>query len=148
MFTNPPATGYGIIIRNDKGEVMAASSTRGAPTSGSKEAKVLVCHHAVEFSFGLGFRDLVIQGDNITVMHKTTKFGTSSSRLGHIFLDIHSSLASPYWFFVSFIHREDNFVAHSLARFAKHISDDVIWIKDSPPPALKSLYFDLAHIAS
>lgn len=81
-------------------------------------------------------------------MHKTTNFGTSSFRLGHIFLDIHSSLAGLYWFFVSFIHREGNFVVHSLARFAKHISDDVIWIEDSPPPALESLYFNLAHIAS
>lgn len=65
MFTNPPATSYGIIISNDKGEGMAASSTRGAPTSGSKDAKVLVCHHAVKFALGLGFRDLVVEGDNI-----------------------------------------------------------------------------------
>ena len=54
MFTNPPATGYGVIIRNNKGEVMAASSTRGALASDSQEAEVLACRHAVEFA--LGFR--------------------------------------------------------------------------------------------
>jgi len=53
MFTNPPATGYGVIIRNNKGEVMAASSTRGALVSGSQEAEVLACRHAVEFALGL-----------------------------------------------------------------------------------------------
>ena len=39
-------------------------------------------------------------------------------------------------------------ILYSLAWFARHISNDVIWIEDPPPPALKSLYFDLAHIAS
>ena len=58
MFTNPPATGYGVIIRNNNGEVKAASSTRGASAFGSEEVEVLACHHAVEYAFGLGIRDL------------------------------------------------------------------------------------------
>ena len=45
-------TGYGVIIRNDRGEVMAASSARGDSASGSEEAEVLACHHAVEFALG------------------------------------------------------------------------------------------------
>ena len=44
--------GYGVIIRNDKGEVMAASSARGDSASGSEEAEVLACHHADEFALG------------------------------------------------------------------------------------------------
>ena len=126
MFTNPSATGFGVIIRNDKGEVMAASSARGAPASGSEEAEVLACCHAVEFALGLGFRELVIVGDSATVMRNITDFGTFSSRLSHIFLDIHSSLAGLLCFSISFIHKECNSVVHSLARFARHISDDVI----------------------
>ena len=34
-------------------------------------------------------------------------------------------------------------MAHSLAKFAKSISDDVIWIKDPSPPALEDLFFDV-----
>ena len=141
-------TGYGVIIRNDKGEVMAASSARGDSASGSEEAEVLACHHVVEFALGLGFKELVIEGDNATIMRNITDFATSSSHLCHVFLDIHSSLVGLSWFFVSFIYREGNFVADSLAWFARHISNDVIWIEDPPPPALESLYFDLAHIVS
>jgi len=33
-------------------------------------------------------------------------------------------------------------VAHSLARNAKNIIDDVIWLEDSLPPALNALYHD------
>ena len=114
----------------------------------SEEAEVLACHHAVEFALGLGFKELVIEGDDATIMRNITDFATSSSHLCHVFLDIHSSLVGLSWFFVSFIYREGNFVADSLAWFARHISNDVIWIEDPPPPALESLYFDLAHIVS
>ena len=39
-------------------------------------------------------------------------------------------------------------ILYSSAWFARHISNDVIWIEDPPPQALESLYFDLAHIVS
>lgn len=60
---DPFTTGYGIIIKNDKGEVMATSFARGDSASGSEEAEGLACHHAVEFALGLGFKELVIEGD-------------------------------------------------------------------------------------
>ena len=41
--------------------------------------------------------------------------------------------------------RETNFVVHSLTRYARYISAHVFWIDDSPPSALKALYFDLVH---
>ena len=37
-------------------------------------------------------------------------------------------------------------VAHSLARYAKNISNDVMWLEDSPPLALESLYHDYLAI--
>ena len=37
-------------------------------------------------------------------------------------------------------------VAHSLAKYAKHISDVVYWVEDSPPPVVEALYQDSLHI--
>ena len=42
--------------------------------------------------------------------------------------------------------RSANLVAHSLAHNAENISDDVIWLEDSPPPALDALYHDSLSI--
>ena len=39
-----------------------------------------------------------------------------------------------------------NMVAHSLARYAKNISDEMYWLEDSPPPELEALYQDSLHI--
>ena len=43
---------------------------------------------------------------------------------------------------VSCFKRIANTVAHSLARYARNIADEIVWLEDSPPPALEALYFD------
>ena len=37
-------------------------------------------------------------------------------------------------------------VAHSLARHARNISDEMYWMEDSPLPAVDVLYQDFLHI--
>ena len=37
-------------------------------------------------------------------------------------------------------------VAHSLASYAKNLSDEMYWLEDSPPPAVEALYQDSLHI--
>ena len=50
--------------------------------------------------------------------------------------------------YVSFscIRRNANSVAHSLARYANGLDEDVVWLEDSPPPALDALSFDLSSL--
>ena len=44
------------------------------------------------------------------------------------------------------MNRKANSVAQSLARYAKDILDDVIWLEDSPSLALESSYHDSLSI--
>ena len=37
-------------------------------------------------------------------------------------------------------------VAHSLARFAKNVVNDMYWLEDEPPLAIDTLYHDCLHI--
>ena len=37
-----------------------------------------------------------------------------------------------------------NSVAHSLARYANGLVEEVVWLEDSPPPTHDALYFDLS----
>ena len=41
------------------------------------------------------------------------------------------------------VRQSSNSVAHFLAKLAKSISDDVICMKDPPPPAFEALFFDV-----
>lgn len=73
-----------MIIRNDKGEVMAALSTRGCPALDSDENIIMACHKAILFAKDSGFRDVVIEEDNVVVMRSLSSPERYFSRLGHI----------------------------------------------------------------
>ena len=37
-------------------------------------------------------------------------------------------------------------VAHTLAKHARNLINDVFWIEDNPPPVEDALYYDSLHI--
>ena len=47
----------------------------------------------------------------------------------------YTMLASGTWM----VHSSANFVAHSLAKYARYVDDELIWLEDSPPPAMEAL---------
>nr|POE84676.1 hypothetical protein CFP56_76437 [Quercus suber] len=62
------AFGVRTMVQNNKGEVMVVISSKGPEVTNSEEAEVLVCRKALEFAVDAGFSELVIKGDNISVM--------------------------------------------------------------------------------
>ena len=91
----------------------------------------------------MGISDLIIEGDNVSVMRVVASNCMDGSRLGNILEDIHCLVSALRWCFVSCVKRSANTVAHSLARFARNVSDELVWIEDSPQPAREALYTDL-----
>lgn len=64
IFFNLKCFGFGAIIRNAEGQVMAAMSIKGPYINKSEEAEALACKKALEFPIDAGFSELVIEGDN------------------------------------------------------------------------------------
>ena len=140
IFANTNSSGAGDIIRNSLGEVMAGLSARGPSVVSSEKAEVLACRKALEFALDSGFRDLVVEGDNITVMRTMVSPRPNRSKLGHIYVDI-CMLASGFRSLsVECVKRSANSVAHCLARHACQLDEDMVWLEESPP-ALQALYF-------
>ena len=52
--------GNGAVIRNDKGEVMAAMTTNGLKVNTSEEVELQACRRAFEFAVDVGFSRLII----------------------------------------------------------------------------------------
>ncbi|KAL0005020.1 hypothetical protein SO802_012581 [Lithocarpus litseifolius] len=136
----------GAVIRNARGEVMAAMSERGPSVVDSTEAKILACRKALAFAIDAGFTDLIIEGDNENVMKLVSASGVDLSRLGHIIQDIKWFAQGLRWMSISCVKRDANSMAHSLARYAKNVVEDMYWLEDNPPPALDALYFDSLHL--
>ena len=55
IFHDLHASGFGAVIRNDSGKVMASISAKGPAVFDSEEAEVLACRKAVEFAVDSGF---------------------------------------------------------------------------------------------
>ena len=146
MFNGLNASGFGVVVSNDKGEVMAALAARGPSVQDSEEAEVLACRRAVEFAMEAGFTEIILEGDNVNVMKAIMGPGTNSSRLGYVYEYICCIGRGFRAFSVSHVRRTANCVAHSLAKFAKHIIGERIWMEESPPPALEALYVDSCNM--
>ena len=145
VFADIKASGFGVVIRNDKGEVMAALFAKGPPVMDSKEAEVLAGHKALEFALDLGFSEVVLEGDNIRVMRSIQSNGANNSSLGHIYGDIHCLAAGFRVWSVSYVKRTANSIAHSLAKYARQVIDGQVWLEESPPLAQEALYFDSCY---
>ena len=89
VFIGLNASRFGAMVRNDKREVMAALSARGPPVQDREEAEVLDCRRAVELVMEAGFREIILEGDNVNVMKAIMAPSTNRSRLGHIYEDVY-----------------------------------------------------------
>ena len=47
---------------------------------------------------------------------------------------------------VGFVTRSANNVTHILARYAKDLVEDIVWIEDSPPVVVEALYLDSFNV--
>ena len=64
VFSGPSSSGFGAIIRNEKGKAMAAMAAKGPEVFCSTEVELLTCRKAIEFAVDADFSELVIEGDN------------------------------------------------------------------------------------
>ena len=142
IFKEQNCSGFGAVIRNNQGEVMAAMATRGPPVSCSEEAETLACRKALEFAVDAGFSKLIVEGDNINVMRAVSSSTMNFSMLGNVIADIRCILCGLGGVSISCVKRDGNRVAHVLAKFAKGLDEDLFWMEEVPQFAVESVYQD------
>ncbi|XP_075665991.1 uncharacterized protein LOC142635794 [Castanea sativa] len=142
VFSGLNKSGYGAIIRNEKGEVMAAMVAKGPEVFCSEEAELLACRKAIEFAVDGGFSELVIEGDNSSAMKVVSTLEIHQSMLGNVVGDIQHLIRNLHGVRIYCITRGGNRLAHVLAQFARNITEDMYWMEDVPPIAREALYQD------
>ena len=100
------------------------------------------------FTVEAGFTDLVLEGNNSTVLKSIISLKHNRSRLGHIYEDIQCIAASLRSFEVRFVKCSANSVAHSLAKYARQVENDVVWLEDDSQPAVDALYVDTLYLSN
>ena len=69
------------MIRNEKGEMMAAVAAKGSVVRDSEEVEVMACRKTLEFAIDTGFTEIILEGDNAMVMKTISQAQPNLSRL-------------------------------------------------------------------
>ena len=81
-FDNGAVSGYGAIIRNVNGEVMAALLAKGGAVGDGEEVEVMACCKSLEFAVDAGFTEVILEGDNATVLKMISQLNQTFLGLG------------------------------------------------------------------
>ena len=116
LFEDSASIGFGAVIKNSIGEVMAAMTVKGLAVQGSEVAELLACRKVLEFAIDVGFTVLMMEGDSVNATRCIVSGSDIQSAIGHVVGDIRHLLGALEWASVSCTKRNGNRVAHVLAR--------------------------------
>ena len=121
---------------------MAAIVMKGGVVRDSEVVEVMACRKALEFAINVGFMEIILEGDNAMVMKTISQAQPDLLRLGLIYEDIWYLAVAFRSILTNCVRHNANSVAHALARFARLIDNEIIWMEEDPLPVVDALYLD------
>jgi hypothetical protein len=119
----------GMIAQDFNGLVMGARSLTIECLTDPTIAEAMTILYATKFSLGMGFLDIIMEGNALQIVKEVNSDAPCLSNYGHFVEEVKSGLSSLRSY--SFVHvkREVNLAAHGLARKATTHVVDITWMK-------------------
>ncbi|KAK3228673.1 hypothetical protein Dsin_000554 [Dipteronia sinensis] len=136
--------GFGIIIRNCKGEVMASCAQTVKANLGLKSAKLTAMLKSILFSRDCGLAPCLFEMDEANVVKWILDGDYRDSEYGLILDDIESLISNFTRGNFTHTGKHTNRVAHGLATFALQSSEDTYWIDEFPSCVRKDVEGDMS----
>jgi ribonuclease HI len=124
--------GIGIIVRDEKGEFVAAMAKVLPSINDPTVAEALAAWHAVNLCVAKGFHKIVLEGDSLVVVSAFNKPLPIWSSHGQLIEDIKVKAKCLQQVEITHVNRAANFAAHSLAKFAISQLLDELWMDECP----------------
>ncbi|XP_059434317.1 uncharacterized protein LOC132167380 [Corylus avellana] len=124
--------GMGIAIRDHGGELLAAYCATRDYITDAATAEALTAWQAVEISQSLGLEKVVLEGDAMEVVKVLRNEEVWLGSYGHVLQEAKQKLCQCMEWKVSHVHRQGNNVAHSLAKLALTIQQEILWTDNFP----------------
>ncbi|GMJ02408.1 hypothetical protein like AT4G29090 [Hibiscus trionum] len=121
----------GLVIRDEEGFILGAQCLLLNHVSSNFAAEAWAAKKGIELAIDLRLRNLVIEGDSLTVIKKLRSKGPDSSNISVIMADAKQLLGCLDSYQISFIRRGGNRVAHELARERLSIAVDTTWVEEA-----------------
>ena len=135
----------GVVIKNERGEIMGALSKKFVLPLGGLEAEAKAVEEGVLFAWDLGLKDIIIESDAQLVTNSLGKQCVMSSSIRKVVEGILVDLRKFNSWDVNHTRRSGNNAAHILARQAKCLNMCNIWVEDTPPSIAYQVQSDVAQ---
>ena len=124
--------GIGVVIRDEKGEVVTTLSKLVNAPLGAVEIEAKAMETGVVFARDVGIREVEFEGDLLIVCMALQGGEGAPSSIQNV-LEGAMELVSGFWSFAfSHVKRQGNVPAHMLAQHAKETEDYVVWLEECP----------------
>ncbi|XP_075633859.1 uncharacterized protein LOC142606381 [Castanea sativa] len=132
VFTELHSVGVGVVVQDWNGKFLAAMSRRILAPLGPLEAEVKAFEIGMHFAKQLGITDFILEGDSLIVSKALSHSSSVLVSIDAVIVGI--SKASLEFQNVDFSHvkRIANIPAHLLAKYAKGIDNQCIWMENCP----------------
>ncbi|XP_041001550.1 uncharacterized protein LOC121247238 [Juglans microcarpa x Juglans regia] len=134
--------GAGVIIRNERGEVMATCHDQKQNVFEPALAECYALRKAMDFCRDLNFDKVTFEGDAQVVINTVNDPVEDLSLNGSIIEEMKMMLKGWQGWKVQYSHRDTNTVAHKLAKAALNSEEEKVWIEEAPVFVLNSLHFN------
>ncbi|XP_075633348.1 uncharacterized protein LOC142605796 [Castanea sativa] len=143
LFTSLDRANVGVVIRDCNGLVMASLSQPIPLPLTVMEIETIAAARALEFALELGLNSVILEGDCEILMKSLMEDLLSLASSGLLIQDVKVIAKSFQCIRFSQVRKEENKVAHNLARHARHVTGFSIWMEDVPSHTLVAYEADL-----
>ncbi|KAK2643243.1 hypothetical protein Ddye_025006 [Dipteronia dyeriana] len=127
------SVGVGVVIRNEGGLVMAATTQRIEATYVLEVAEAVAMLRGITLAVYIGLVPVIIESDHHNLVRKVVDMDPTDVDIGLVVNDILFYILNRTASLVSYVSRKANKVAHSLAKMALAITEDRFWLEEVPP---------------
>ncbi|KAK9993954.1 hypothetical protein SO802_023657 [Lithocarpus litseifolius] len=126
--------GVGVVIRNEKGQLMGALSKRIQLPLGPLEVEAKAMEEGIHLARDLSLKEIIIEGGAKQVVMAISDTGSAPSSICKLIEGMRLWLLQFKSWTVSHIgsRRNGNMVAHQLAKHAKFEDECTVWVEDTP----------------
>lgn len=143
VFTDQGCIGVGVVIRNDREEVLGAMSKKIHIPFGAIEAEAKAMEEGILLAWDLGLKNIIVEGDSLVVVQALNGITAPAISFQKVIEGITWCLKRFDTWKISHSRRSSNTVAHLMAKEANSILENVIWVEDTPPPIADQLLYDI-----
>lgn len=139
-------SGIGVVIRDDKGAVLASCSEKIPRACKADEIEALAAMKPLSFAFELGFWSAILDGDSLGLIQALKSEEQSLAPTGLLIEDVKMFANNYVRLLYSHIKRNGNRVAHSLAKNVLHIPNFQVWMEDVSSHIVSILQLDVVDL--